>query len=96
MARSKKIQKFAQVDPDVPRAFHLGALLFNDQLQFPPDCVKSLWLQLESKLINFKYEILPFWADFCLKLKAHLGIEKIVNRLLSKNETTVALKQYGS
>jgi hypothetical protein len=42
--------------------------------KFPPDCVKSLWLQPESKLINFKYEILPFWADFCQKLKAQPDI----------------------
>ena len=42
--------------------------------KFPPDCVKSLWLQHESKLINFKHEILPFWADFCQKLKAQPDI----------------------
>ena len=35
MVRSQKIQQFAQVDSDVPRAFHLGPLLFNNQLQIP-------------------------------------------------------------
>jgi hypothetical protein len=36
--------------------------------KFPAD-VKNIWLQPESKLISFKSEILPFWADYSLKLK---------------------------
>jgi len=37
--------------------------------KFPLDCVKSMWIQPESRLINLKHEILPFWADLCQKIK---------------------------